>query len=120
MIDNIDVQILICLSDFPNSTTTTIAKKMFEPKDRQDMIKCDSGVRNKLKKLIGLGLVEKLNSGKATYRLNSDSVFFGGGKFNFPIDGGKKVHVVIDDFIAVRDTKGNYYLHRLNPVEKPK
>jgi hypothetical protein len=119
MIDNIDVQILICLSDYPGSTTTTIAKKMFEPKDRQDMIKCDSGIRNKLKKLIGLGLVEKSNGGKALYSLSAENVFFGGGKFNFPIDGGKKVHVVIDDFIAVRDTKGNFYIHRLNPVEKP-
>lgn len=119
MIDDIDVRILICLNDFPDSTTTTIAKKMFEPKDRTDMIKCDSGVRNKLKKLLGLGLVEKTNGGRALYRLSKDSVFFGGGKFYFPIDGGRKVNFVIDDFIAVRDTRGNFYLHRLEPAGKP-
>jgi len=113
MLDDFDVRILICLGDSPGSTTTTIARKMFEPKDRTDMIKCDSGVRNKLKKLVGLGLVEKRNDGKATYWLNEDSVFFGSGKFNFTIDGGKKVNFKIDDFVAVRDNKGNFYLHQL-------
>lgn len=112
-IDEIDVRILICLNEHPNSTTTTIAREMFAPKDRMDMVKCDSGVRNKLKKLVGLGLVEKKNEGKALYRVNEDSVFFGGGKFNFTIDGGKKVSFKIDDFVAVRDNKGNFYLHQL-------
>jgi len=118
VIDDIDVQILICLSDFPGSTTTTIAKKMFEPKDRTDMNKCDHGVRNKLKKMVLLGLVEKVDDGKARYSLNEDNVFFGGGNFYFPIDGGKKVNFVVDDFIAVRDINGNLYLHRLKPVDE--
>jgi len=113
MIDDIDVRILICLGDFPDSTTTTIAKKMFEPKDRTDMIKCDSGVRNKLKKLVGLGLVEKRNDRRALYRLSKDNVFFGGGRFNFTIDGGKKVNFEIESFVAVRDNRGNFYLHQL-------
>jgi hypothetical protein len=120
MLDTLDIMLLIYLNDNEPATTTTIARVLFEPKDRQETVKVDNRVRARLKYLENLGLVDKIDNGKSIYSLNTKRVFFGSGKLYLPMTKKRgKVYLDIGDFIAVKTVDGEFYLRRLNEVPKP-
>jgi hypothetical protein len=120
MLDTYDIMILIYLDENEPATTTTIARAIFEPKERRELVKCDNRIRAKLKQLVELGLVDKEDNGNSIYSLNKKNVFFGSGKLYLPMTKKRgKVYLDIGDFIAVKTVGGDFYLRQLNPVNKP-
>ena len=114
-----EVRILLFLRDNPLSTTTMIAKAVYNPKDRQGLVNSDSAVRKKLDVFLRLGVIEKQNEGKARYSLVEERVLFGGGKCRFPVGEGrgKAQHYVwfdIKEFIIVKTVGGEVYLKPLS------
>jgi hypothetical protein len=117
MLDTYDTMILIYLDENEPATTTTIARAIFEPKDRRELIKCDNRIRAKLKQLVELGLVDKKDNGNSIYSLNKERVFFGSGKLYLPMTKKRgKIYLDIGDFIAVKTVDGDFHLRRLNEV----
>jgi hypothetical protein len=114
-----EVRILVFLRDNPLATTTMIAKAVYNPKDRQELVKSDSAVRRKLDVFLSLGVIEKVNEGKAHYSLVKERVLFGGGKCRFPVGEGrgKEQHYVwfdIANYIIVKTVGGEVYLKPLS------
>ena len=114
-----EVRILVFLRDNPGSTTTTIARAVYNPKDRRELVNQDSAVRKKLEVLLRLGVIEKMDEGKARYSLVKERVLFGGGKCRFPVGekrGGKQSYVWFDikEFIIVKTVGGEVYLKPLS------
>lgn len=119
MLDTYDIMILIYLDEHKSVTTTIMARVIFEPKDRREMVKCDNRIRAKLKHLVEIGLVDKKDNGNSIYSLNKKQVFFGSGKIYLPMTKKRgKVYLDIGDFIAVKTVDGNFYLRRLNEVNE--
>lgn len=114
MLGTLDIMLLIYLNEHKSATTTTMAKDIYNPSQRQELVKYDNGIRARLKNLVKSGLVNKLNGEKSVYSLNKDNVYFGHGKLYLPLKGRSKVYVDIGDFIAVKTVDGDFYLRRLN------
>jgi hypothetical protein len=117
LLDALDVGILAYLDDKGPSTTTKMAKEMYEPKDRRELVKYDNSIRARLKNLVKTGLVERAEGEKAIYSLNKKAVYFGTGKIYVPRKDGTKRFIDIGDFISVKTADGNFYLRTLSNRE---
>jgi hypothetical protein len=113
LLDALDVGILAYLDDEGPATTTRMAKEMYEPKDRRELVKYDAGIRARLKNLVADGLVNKADGERAIYSLNKKSVYFGTGKIYVPRKDKTKWFIDIGDFVAVKTADGNFYLRSL-------
>lgn len=114
MLDAVDIGILAYLDDNGPSTTTKMAKEMYEPADRRELVKYDNNIRARLKGLVADGLVNKADGERAIYSLNKDSVYFGTGKIYVPRKDKTKWYIDIGDFVAVKTADGNFYLRTLS------
>lgn len=76
-VDEIDISILSCLRSKAR-TTTEIAKLLNEIKDRKDLLREDSFIRQRVKRLVKAGVVkEDMVEGRKTYKMRASKCRFG-------------------------------------------
>ena len=113
--DDIDVGIIHYLYDNYNQTTSDIAKKIFEVKNSKELLKQDSLIRARLKKLELTRIVLCSPTVPKTYSTNPEFVFCGEGTLDINVNGGKKIEVNFGDFLVITD--GAEYMH-INRIVK--
>lgn len=119
-LDKIDLKLLNELYILKEKeTTTSLAKKIFEVSKRSEIQKMDSKVRDRLKKLIGYGLVinEKID-GKTYYSLNMDAVVCARGsiKTKPKVDYLPEKEMEAENIVMITKKDG-LYIHTHIPVE---
>ena len=106
--DEIDTGIIYYLHDHANQTTSDIAKKIFECKDSRDLLKQDSLIRSRLKKMMKRRVILCSPTTPKTYCVNPECVFCGHGILDIKVNGGKKIEVNFGDFLVI---KGDDYMY---------
>lgn len=77
-LDDIDIGILSFLTDYPNSTTSSVAKALFKPP--LNLQKLDCFIRYRIKRFMEEGLIRQVHKqGKSVYTVDERKVFFGNG-----------------------------------------
>lgn len=110
--DEIDVGIIHYLHDNGNQTTSDVAKKIFECKNSRDLLKQDSLIRVRLKKMVANHIVLCSPTTPKTYNINPECVFCGEGTLDIKINGGKKIEVDFGDFLVIKG-KDYMYINRI-------
>lgn len=113
--DGIDIGIIHFLHDNPGRTTSDVAKKIFDCNTSRELLKQDSLVRARLKKMVEKHVVMCSPTTPKTYSTNPESVFSGQGLLNINVDSGKKIEINFGKFLVV--TNGDDYLY-INRIAK--
>ena len=77
--DNLDTLALLFLHDFPNATTTRIARGIFGVEERDDVKRADVLIRRRLSKFVKAGVVIKTGKDPTVYKVHKGVVAKGQG-----------------------------------------
>ncbi len=122
-IDDVDLGIILFLSDNPRSTSTSVAKNIFKPQDSRKLIKIDNMIRYRLKRFIGDNIVSRSNTRPVLYTINQGKVFFSDGELTLQVDGKPLkmdlgYFLVIDgeEEVILRSIDAYEIRHKIGPV----
>lgn len=101
-IDDVDLGIILFLSDNPRSTSTDITKNIFKPHDSRKLIKVDNMIRYRLKRFIGENIVFCSNTRPVLYTINQGKVFFSDGELKLRVDG-KPLKMDLGYFLVIHE-----------------
>lgn len=113
-LDKVDLSLIKILHDKDiekEMSTTDLAKEIFDPKCRDDVISYNSMITSKLNKLIDYGVVtrSKTDSNKWAYYVDDDDILVTDGSIDFNYMGDKR-SVDSDCIIFIPDTDGLYII----------
>jgi hypothetical protein len=115
--DDIDIGIIHYLYDNPGQTTSDVAKKIFECKTSRELLKQDSLIRSRLKKMVLKNVVLCSPTAPKTYSVNPECVFCGTGLLNINVNKGKKIEINFGDFLVVTNGDDYIYINRISQGE---
>jgi len=111
--DEIDIHSIHYLYDCPGQTTTDVAKKLFDIKDSRTLLKKDSLIRARLKKMVEQKIILCSPTVPKTYSINPEHIFAGQGTFELKVKDGKKVEIDFGIFLAITNGNDSIQIHRI-------
>lgn len=106
--NGIGIKILLHLYENPDSTTSEIAKSVFEIEDGDvpDLRNKDNKIRYYLEKKFKLAVESEKVDGKKRYRIDEDRFFYGIGKIDIVTDEEMEISVGLGSVILMQDNEG--------------
>jgi len=101
-IDDLDINILAYLFGNSHCTTTELTKKLYDTKDSREIVKIDSMIRYRVKRLAKMDIITSSNTTPAYYDLNKSCVFFGKGNLKINIENNRFMTVAMGHFMVIR------------------
>jgi hypothetical protein len=106
-LNELKIRILLFLYQNPCSTTTTIAKHLFENNNIEEIRNNDRLIRYHLNKMIEDGVVLKeYKDGKQYFRVNEKNVFFGLGKLDIFTFDEKEISIGLGEVLVCKVEDG--------------
>ncbi len=115
--DEIDINIIYYLYENSHQTTSDIAKKIFECKNSRDLLKKDSLVRSRLKKLMDSHMVLCSETTPKKYSTNPKHVTTGMGTFEIKVNGGKTMKIDFGEFLVLSNGNDELQIHKIKEPE---
>jgi hypothetical protein len=105
-IDEIDLKIFEIIKRDGETTTTKIAKEIFNPQDDYELRKKDSFIRKRLKKWNDLGVISFVKRASTSYyKFPLKKIFFGKGKIEI-VEEERKFCVELGNLLALNTKYG--------------
>lgn len=115
-IDILDINILRHLYTVDHSTTTGIAKALFEIENKNDLVAKDNRIRHRVKTFVTNEIVTATNSKPTMYCINKAKVHFGDCTLSIATNNGNKFEMYMGEHIVVVGPDDQVIIYPLEPM----